>query len=243
MMIFRRPRNSSALRNTTRPLDAYQYSHILLPTFRISNLIRLSTVANLPLPPISRPTLVTLPTTSTSLNLCLLVLNKPLQQLPPLSQPKLSASLRLQHLVRQPPVQQPLPRLVPAAQIPEPILRVKLFTPLQSRLTKVLFTRVTRFLSILIAHLIIQTTVRSATLQFLTALMSARSVSLLSPLLVQPLVRPITAVPVLSLATSRPIACNFPPPGWQKMLPSADFRGCLVPLLLRMPFFFPVCKN
>jgi hypothetical protein len=56
-------------------------------------------------------------------------------------------------------------------------------------------------------------------------------------------VRPITAVPVLSLATSRPIACNFPPPGWQKMLPSADFRGCPVPLLLRMPFFFPVCKN
>ncbi len=78
---------------------------ILLPTFRISNLIRLSIVANLPLPPISRPTLVALPTTSTSLNLCLLVLNKPLQQLPPLSQPKLSASLRLQHLVRQPPVQ------------------------------------------------------------------------------------------------------------------------------------------
>jgi hypothetical protein len=56
-MFFRRPRNSSAFINTTRPLDAYQYSHILLPTFRISNLIRLSTVAKLLLPPISRPTL------------------------------------------------------------------------------------------------------------------------------------------------------------------------------------------
>jgi hypothetical protein len=61
--------------------------------------------------------------------------------------------------------------------------------------------------------------------------MSAISVSLLSPLLVQTLVRPIIAVPVLSLATSRPIACNFPPPGWRRMLLSADFRGCPVPLL------------
>ena len=85
VMFFRRPRNSSALMSTTRPLDVYQYSHILLLTFRISNLIRLSTVANLPLPPISRSTLVVLPTTSTSLNHCLLVLNKPLRQLP---QPK-----------------------------------------------------------------------------------------------------------------------------------------------------------
>ena len=41
---------------THEHLDAYLYSHILLPTFRISNLIRLSTVANLPLPPISRTT-------------------------------------------------------------------------------------------------------------------------------------------------------------------------------------------
>ena len=71
VMFFRRPRNS----------------HILLPTLRISNLmIRLSTEANLPLPPISRSTLAGRSThNSTSLNHCLLVLNKPLRQLP---QPK-----------------------------------------------------------------------------------------------------------------------------------------------------------
>ena len=92
VMFSRRPRNSSALTNTSRSLDAYYlYSHILLPTFRIFNQIRPLTVANQPLHLISRVTLVALSTTSTSLIHCLLVLNKPLRQLPQLSQPKASA--------------------------------------------------------------------------------------------------------------------------------------------------------
>ena len=184
--------------NTTRLLDAYQYSNILLPTSRIiSNLIRLSTVANLPLPLICRPTLIALPTTSTSLNQCLLVLNKPLQQLPQLSHPKPSASLRLHHPVLLPPVP-PLPRLESVALIIPVRTNRKgktiYSTPLQSRLTKVLSTRFTRSSSIPIVHLIIRTTVCSATLQFLTALLSARSVSLLSLLLLQTLAWPITPV-------------------------------------------------
>ena len=230
------------LQNTTRHLDAYQYSHILLPIFRIFNLIGPLTVAKLPLPRISRTTLVAQPTTSTRLSHCLLVLNKPLRQLPLLPQPNPpSAQLRPLHPVQLPPVQ-PLPRLE-TALIRALIQRVKPFTLVQSRLTKVLSTRATRSSLIPIVRPIIRTTVRSATSLFLTALTSVRSVSLRNPLLAQPLVQPITAVPALSSATNRPIACNFPPPGWQRMLPSADSRGCPVPLLLRMPFYFPACKN
>ena len=155
----------------------------------------------------------------------------------------MSALLRLRrHLVPLPPVQQPLPRLVTAAQIPAQILRVKPFSPVLSRLTKVLSIRATKSSSIIVRP-IIQTTVRSATSQFLTALTSARSASLLNLLLARHHVRLSIATLALSSATKRPIVCNFPPPGWQRMLQSADFLGCPGPLLLRMPFFYPVCKN
>ena len=243
-MFFRRPKNSSAPMNTTRHLDAYLSSHSLLHIFRIFSPIKPSIMANLS--PTSHHSLVARPTTtSTSLRNSLLVLNKPLQQQQPrLSKPKLSALLRLRrHLVPLPPVQQPLPRLVTAAQIPAQILRVKLFTQVLSRLTKVLSIKATKSSSIHIVRQTIPTTVRSATLQFLTALTSARCASLLNLLLARHHVRLSIATLALSSATKRPIVCNFPPPGWQRMLQSADFLGCPGPLLLRMPFFYPVCKN
>ena len=74
-------------------------------------------------------------------------------------------------------------------------------------------------------------------------LMSVRNVSLLNPFPVPHHARLNTAAPALSSDINRPIACNFPPPGWRKMLQSADSLGCLVLILLRVPFFYPVCKN
>ena len=181
--------------NTTRPLDAYQYSHILLPSFRISNLIRLptSTSDKPPYPTHNEcksqsleQTAATTPTVKT---------------VSFAATPQSSSATTRPASAASSGIGGPNPRTNPKGKTiySTPI---KTYYPVYKDHEGFIDT---------IVHLIIRTTVRSATLQLFNALMSARSVSLLSPLLVQPLVRPITAVPALSLAKSRPIACNFIP--------------------------------